>query len=179
MNMLITIGSQSALTFTDWEQEGFRLRDQVEQTEWEIGDWLNRGTRLWDATAFERAKEMFKRDRRNPSLYRETCSAFPPERRDRTIGFDHYVELRKLSAPEADRILDHVRTGAQTVQMTKGEARNAIAAQQGSLDGTDEDPDEEDKAYRDIVQAWNRAPRGVRKLFQEQIEETGLKVIDL
>lgn len=164
-------------SFDDWQAEGVRLRDQVAQTEWEIGDWLNRGTSLWDAKAFDRAKEMFARDRRKPTIYRETCLAFPPERRDLTIGFDHYAELRKLPAPEAERILGHVRTGVQTIEMTKGEAKNVLNARQSDM-GMD-DPDPDDTAYRGIAQAWNRAPRHVREMFRIQIEETGLGVIDL
>lgn len=185
MNALAPIGAAQPMlplvlpetsTFEEWSSLGRLLVSGRRKLDFLTGDWLIRGSTEYGDKARSEANAIFRADveRFGPML--DVCRRFPETRRHEALTFGHHLAVMPVEDDEqAEAILVEAETNRMTVAAVKAQVRVTTNRQTTIL--PDDDP--EDTAYRRIVQAWNRAPRGVRKLFQEQIEETGLKVIDL
>ena len=164
----------------EWTAVGARAAEHARLAPWREGDWLVAGLNGGKLEGGAKAEAIRVTGGEGVELTRlvAVCRAFPPETRRPDLSFDHHAAVVTLEdAAERSAMLDQALANGWTARRT----RQAVTARRVELGAyfppTDDDP--EDKPYRAIVQAWNRASRRVRQMFLESAEETGLAEIIL
>jgi len=164
------------LPLDDWRDLGRKLCASGRALNWLIGDWLDFGLSHYPEAQAE-ALAIFRADERRLDPILQTCRKFPRERRRDNLTFGHHAALLKLPYDLAEALLVEAERHRVTVPMLRAQARAALAERQGSVELSDDDP--EDTEYRRIVQAWNNASHAARRNFIEAVEEVNMGVIEL
>lgn len=162
-------------TFADWQSLGRRLCMGARTINWLIGDWLIDGAERFGDKAREEAQSIFRSDVDRFAPIVDTCRRFPEPKRHPALTFGHHQAVMAVADDaEAEKLLARAEADGFTVAALKAEVRVSRAPQSFL---PDDDPT--DGAYRQIIQAWNRAPVAARELAAESIAESHLGVIDL
>ena len=151
----------------------------LNDVEWAIGDALVAAMAVEERPghAKREAARATRRDLPNLTWIARTCEAFPLGRRRDDLPFAHHLAVMNLDDADRDAMLDRAAASGWSARKIRREVMAARVAAGTYTPPVDDDPD--DKLYRAIVQAWNRATSTARDLFLGSAGEVNLAEIVL
>lgn len=147
--------------------------------EWAIGDdalaQIAAGQDRHDV--IRAAANAARRDKAELTWIVRTCEAFVPDQRRRDLPFALHRAVLALAPEQRPQMMDTATAEGWSARETRRQVLSARIAAGDFFPSVDDDL--EDKQYRRIAQAWNRASVGARELFIGSAEEADLAEIEL